>query len=268
MSRLAVTALVVAKAPVPGLAKTRLAASIGDDRAADVAAAALLDTLDAVASAGFAKQVVAFTGDLVLAARSDEISSRLQDFTVIGQRGDDFGQRLANAHADTAAVYGTQGLDRDVNRDGNPEGSSRLFAVLWDEASGDVWVDTDQDHSFTDELTLGEFNERGAFGVFGTDDPETPVRESIGFGVQIDADRKLLALNLGVASHASLVVGAAVASRGEAGRFEGMAPGAQLERAVIWDGERVGANVSGRDGVFAGGRFHACRDPRSGSATR
>ena len=108
MSRLAVTALVVAKAPVPGLAKTRLAASIGDDRAADVAAAALLDTLDAVASAGFAKQVVAFTGDLVQAARSDEISSRLQDFTVIGQRGDDFGQRLANAHADTAAVAGPQ----------------------------------------------------------------------------------------------------------------------------------------------------------------
>ena len=41
----------VAKAPVPGLAKTRLAASIGAEAAADVAAAALLDTLDAVAGA-------------------------------------------------------------------------------------------------------------------------------------------------------------------------------------------------------------------------
>ena len=108
MSRLATTALVVAKAPVPGLAKTRLAASVGDDRAADIAAAALLDTLDAVAAAGFTNQVVAFTGDLTLAARSDEIAGRLGDFTVIGQRGDDFGQRLANAHADTAAVAGPQ----------------------------------------------------------------------------------------------------------------------------------------------------------------
>lgn len=108
MSRLAVTALVVAKAPVPGLAKTRLAATVGDERAADIAAAALLDTLDAVASAPFTEQVVALTGDLSLAARSDEIRSRLSEFTVIGQRGDDFGHRLANAHADTATAAGAQ----------------------------------------------------------------------------------------------------------------------------------------------------------------
>ena len=43
--------LVVAKAPVPGQAKTRLAASVGEQAAADIAAAALLDTLDAVAAA-------------------------------------------------------------------------------------------------------------------------------------------------------------------------------------------------------------------------
>ena len=45
------TALVVAKALVPGQAKTRLADAVGDDAAADIAAAALLDTLDAVAAA-------------------------------------------------------------------------------------------------------------------------------------------------------------------------------------------------------------------------
>ena len=38
------TLLVVAKAPVPGLAKTRIAQTIGDDAAAELAAAALLDT--------------------------------------------------------------------------------------------------------------------------------------------------------------------------------------------------------------------------------
>ena len=108
MSRVAATALVVAKAPVPGLAKTRLAAAVGDERAADIAAAALLDTLDAVAAAPFTKRVVALTGDLDLAARSSEISSRLDDFTVIGQRGEDFGHRLAHAHADAAAAAGVQ----------------------------------------------------------------------------------------------------------------------------------------------------------------
>ncbi|MBV8964573.1 MAG: glycosyltransferase, partial [Mycobacteriaceae bacterium] len=40
-----VTVLVVAKAPVPGVAKTRLAQGVGPYLAADIAAAALLDTL-------------------------------------------------------------------------------------------------------------------------------------------------------------------------------------------------------------------------------
>ena len=136
--------------------------------------------------------------------------------------------------ADSAGVYGFQGLDLDVNRDGNPEGSSHDFAVLWDESTGDVWVDTDQDFDLTDEATLGEYDERHEFGVFGTDDPETPVRESVGFGVQIDAEKGRVALNLGIASHGSLVVGASVGSRGENGRFDGVAPGARL--AAVGEG--------------------------------
>ena len=136
--------------------------------------------------------------------------------------------------ADSAGVYGFQGLDLDVNRDGNPEGSSHDFAVLWDESTGDVWVDTDQDFDLTDEATLGEYDERHEFGVFGTDDPETPVRESVGFGIQIDAEKGRVALNLGIASHGSLVVGASVGSRGENGRFDGVAPGARL--AAVGEG--------------------------------
>jgi glycosyltransferase A (GT-A) superfamily protein (DUF2064 family) len=102
---LPVTVLVVAKAPVPGLAKTRLAAALGDELAADIAAAALLDTLDAVAQTPASERVVAMTGDLDRARRGGEIRERLESFTVIGQRGDDFADRLANAHAD-AAVSG------------------------------------------------------------------------------------------------------------------------------------------------------------------
>lgn len=98
-----VTALVVAKAPVPGLAKTRLAATLGDDAAAEIAAAALLDTLDAVADTPVAARVVAMTGELDRACRQAEIRERLRAFTVIDQRGDDFADRLANAHADAAA---------------------------------------------------------------------------------------------------------------------------------------------------------------------
>ncbi|SOX52104.1 DUF2064 domain-containing protein [Mycobacterium ahvazicum] len=97
-----VTLLVVAKAPEPGLAKTRLAASVGDRVAAEIAAAALLDTLDAVAAAAVSSRVVALTGDLDAAAGAAQIRQRLESFTVIEQRGDDFADRLANAHADAA----------------------------------------------------------------------------------------------------------------------------------------------------------------------
>ncbi|WP_201274469.1 DUF2064 domain-containing protein [Mycolicibacterium sp. CH28] len=101
-----VTVLVVAKAPVPGLAKTRLAATVGEQAAADIAAAALLDTLDAVAATPVTRRVVAMTGDLDLACRAGEIRDRLAAFTVIEQRGDDFADRLSNAHADAAADSG------------------------------------------------------------------------------------------------------------------------------------------------------------------
>ncbi|OCB51527.1 glycosyltransferase involved in cell wall biogenesis [Mycobacterium malmoense] len=99
---LPVTLLVVAKAPEPGRAKTRLAATVGDVVAAEIAAAALLDTLDAVAAAPVANRVVAMTGALDAAAGADEIRHRLRSFTVIPQRGDDFADRLANAHADAS----------------------------------------------------------------------------------------------------------------------------------------------------------------------
>jgi uncharacterized protein len=103
-----VTVLVVAKAPVPGLAKSRLAVAVGPEVAADIAAAALLDTLDAVAAAPVTARVVAMTGELAAACRADEIRLRLADFTVIPQRGTDFADRLANAHADAASAAGPQ----------------------------------------------------------------------------------------------------------------------------------------------------------------
>ena len=106
MTVLPVTLLVVAKAPVPGRAKTRLAATVGDQVAAEIAAAALLDTLDAVVATPVATRVVALTGELDDAAEAAELRRRLASFVVISQRGNDFGDRLANAHTDAAAVDG------------------------------------------------------------------------------------------------------------------------------------------------------------------
>ncbi|MET0822177.1 MAG: DUF2064 domain-containing protein [Aeromicrobium sp.] len=96
------TLLVVAKAPVPGEAKTRIAQTVGDEVAADLAAAALLDTLTTATAVGW-PVVVAMTGDLARAARADEIRAALEPLRVVPQRGDGLGERLANAHVDAAA---------------------------------------------------------------------------------------------------------------------------------------------------------------------
>ncbi len=107
------TLLIVAKAPVPGLAKTRIAEKIGDEAAAELAAAALLDTLDAAVAVGW-PLVVAMTGDLGRAARCDELAAALSDRTVIAQRGDGLAERLANAHEDADQGHGVVQVGMDT----------------------------------------------------------------------------------------------------------------------------------------------------------
>jgi uncharacterized protein len=104
--------LVVAKAPVPGLAKTRLTPPATPEQAAGVAAAALLDTLDAVLAVPKVRRVVAMTGDLEAAALAPELRAVLRWFDVIPQRGNNFAERLMNAHADAADLPVVQiGMD-------------------------------------------------------------------------------------------------------------------------------------------------------------
>ncbi|MFC4127698.1 TIGR04282 family arsenosugar biosynthesis glycosyltransferase [Nocardia rhizosphaerae] len=96
------TLLVVAKAPVAGFAKTRLTPPLRPAAAAELAAAALLDTLAAVRDSGARHGVVAWTGELARAEYATEIAAALADFEVVPQRGHGFGERLACAHADAA----------------------------------------------------------------------------------------------------------------------------------------------------------------------
>jgi glycosyltransferase A (GT-A) superfamily protein (DUF2064 family) len=99
--------LVLAKAPVAGRVKTRLCPPATPGGAARIAAAALLDTIDAVrqvAAAPEVRLVVALTGNLAAAERGFEVRAALRGLTVLRQRGPDLGHRIAAAHADTAAL--------------------------------------------------------------------------------------------------------------------------------------------------------------------
>ncbi|SCG38249.1 TIGR04282 family arsenosugar biosynthesis glycosyltransferase [Micromonospora inositola] len=97
--------LVLAKAPVPGQVKTRLCPPLDADRAAAVAAAALLDTLDAVRAVPGVAPVLAHTGPLDRAVRGAEIRAALAGWTLLSQRGRGLGERLAAAHADAGAAF-------------------------------------------------------------------------------------------------------------------------------------------------------------------
>ena len=100
-------ALVLAKAPVAGQVKTRLGADVGMAYAADLAAAALLDTLLACTAAfGPGACRLALAGDLTGAVRAGELHAALAGWTVVPQRGDDFAERLVNAHLDAAGQGG------------------------------------------------------------------------------------------------------------------------------------------------------------------
>lgn len=94
----------VAKAPEAGKAKTRLCPPATDKQAALIAAASLLDTLRAVTRTPGTTPVVAWTGSFAPAQRLPEISTALEGMTLLPQRGETFGQRLAAAHRDTAEL--------------------------------------------------------------------------------------------------------------------------------------------------------------------
>ncbi|MGY2874253.1 uncharacterized protein ACVW00_001443 [Marmoricola sp. URHA0025 HA25] len=118
--------LVVAKAPVPGLAKTRLAASIGPEAAADLAAAALLDTIAACVTAFGDRCHIALTGDLARARRGEEIRQALSSWDVFAQRGATFADRLVHAHR-TVAQSG-QGPVVQIGMD-TPQVTADLLAL-------------------------------------------------------------------------------------------------------------------------------------------
>lgn len=99
-----IVVVVLAKAPVAGRVKTRMCPPATPAEAADLAAAALLDTLAAAAAVPGAETVVALDGDLTDAARADDVAAALAGRWVLDQRGAGLGARIAAAHADAAAL--------------------------------------------------------------------------------------------------------------------------------------------------------------------
>ena len=95
--------VVIAKAPRPGRAKTRLCPPCSPVEAAAIAEAALLETLRAVARVPVARRVLALDG-----AAGDWLPD---GFDVVPQRGDGLGERLAAAFVDVGGPALLIGMD-------------------------------------------------------------------------------------------------------------------------------------------------------------
>jgi rSAM/selenodomain-associated transferase 1 len=97
------TIIVIAKAPEPGRCKTRLSPPCTPEQAALLAAAALQDTLEAVAASRACRRVVALDGDV-----GDWLPS---GFEVVAQRGRGLDERLTAAFMDVAEPALLVGMD-------------------------------------------------------------------------------------------------------------------------------------------------------------
>jgi hypothetical protein len=143
----------------------------------------------------------------------------------------------------------------DVNRDGD---TTDQFGILYRESDHAIWVDTDGDGDFTDEVLMRPYNKAFQVGYFGTDNPSTAVRDRMPFVVEFREDVDLTPIglagktadfvNIGIieAAHASHVGGIAAGNSIFGGAADGAAPGAKLvsSRACTWGGGCTAVGVS------------------------
>jgi glycosyltransferase A (GT-A) superfamily protein (DUF2064 family) len=118
------TVLVLAKSPRAGRSKTRLAPVFGFDGAAALAAAALADTLDAVAAADVDRRVLVLDGDGIPALPAG--------FDVVPQRSGSHAERIEAALAAASGPALLIGMD-------TPQVTPELLSLDITDRTADAW---------------------------------------------------------------------------------------------------------------------------------
>ena len=134
----------------------------------------------------------------------------------------------------------------DIDRDGT---CGEIFGLLWDGADT-VWVDTNTDLSFADQMAMSNDGKK-AFTIdqFGTDNPATMVRETVPYVVQVD-NRGFVNIGIVSGAHGTHVAGIA------AGKdfFEATTAGNKDTNDPQYDGAAPEAQiVSSRACLFVAG---------------
>jgi subtilisin family serine protease len=116
-------------------------------------------------------------------------------------------------------------VGRNVNRDGD---MTDVFAVLWNADTGTVWVDTNQNNNFADDMAMTDYKVNYDVNYFGVDNPATAVAERMPFVVQTDGQRKVVNIGIVSGAHGSHVAGIAAGNSLFGGAMSGVAPGAKI----------------------------------------
>lgn len=140
-------------------------------------------------------------------------------------------------------------IGRDINRNGSTRDQFGILVVDPDRAGvyQTVYVDTNKNLDFSDEIPMGIYRDRRSVAYFGRDLRSTAIKEQTAFVVtQIGQDGKLVNLGFDGNGHGTHIAGIAAAGGFATGGFRGIAPGAQIMslKALNSVGEGTWENIS------------------------
>jgi subtilisin family serine protease len=104
-------------------------------------------------------------------------------------------------------------------------GKSDLYAVLWDERSGEVWVDTNQDRDFSNEKPLRDYNAHHEVGAWANG---LPADQRLGYAVSTDGKAHAVQVHVGCGAHTTSVASVLAGKGFFGGKMSGVAPAARL----------------------------------------
>jgi hypothetical protein len=136
--------------------------------------------------------------------------------------------RTWTAPSDGTYRFGIYRRELVLGEEGNSHTKKLQLAagVLLDEKTNRVWVDTNGDGSFKDQLALRDFAVAHEIDWFGEKEGDDDNR--VPFGVKIDSARHAVFITIADWGHGAAIAGSLAANRLTGGLYNGAAPGSQL----------------------------------------
>ncbi len=110
----------------------------------------------------------------------------------------------------------------------HPDGGGRPYAVAWDRAAALVWIDTNRDGSFRDEVALPDINHAFAFTRLRPDSGAVDSTARVAVAVAFDSGGDGVRVYEARSWHETMVAATAAGTHLLGGAADGVAPGARI----------------------------------------